>query len=127
MEPWSRPESTASSRLAKGELTSRQVVDVPNEHDRWHRIAEQVEAKLFDQASVIHVMDTEADDYDLLQRLESHPSKTPCSRSLGSADTSNATADLGGKRSRAATSGSSTASKATSWPRDVVNHEPRGP
>jgi hypothetical protein len=69
MEPWSRLKKSTTARRHSGELSTAEATAAPNEQDRWHRVAELVEAELADKATVIHVMDTEADDYDLLQRL----------------------------------------------------------
>lgn len=69
LEPYVRQEESPTARLAKGELTAKEAAELPNEQDRWHRLAERVEAEVAERVSVVHVMDSEADDYELLQQL----------------------------------------------------------
>jgi IS4 transposase len=69
MMPWARTKETPSARRRRGELTDIEAGRVPNEQDRWLALVERVDEEIGDEAEVIHVMDSEGDDFDLLQQL----------------------------------------------------------
>jgi hypothetical protein len=67
--PWARAEDSASKMRHRKALTRRECASMPNEFDRWLDLVERVQARAEDRASLIHVMDSEADDYRLLCNL----------------------------------------------------------
>lgn len=66
---WARTATTPSARRQRKEISSAEAARLPNENDRWWRGIEAVEATVGNRASVIHVMDSEAEDYELLHQL----------------------------------------------------------
>lgn len=68
-ETWVRPKDSVSLRRRRGEITQAEVAQLPKEQDRWGRMVGRVEDALSGVAPVVHVMDSEADDYALLQEL----------------------------------------------------------
>lgn len=69
-ELWVRREPTATALHKAGQITLRQARCRPNEQDRWFRGVKASEAAVSEsRCSLIHVMDSEADDYDLMTRL----------------------------------------------------------
>jgi IS4 transposase len=69
LSPWARTKESTRSRRRRGELSDIEAAQAPNENDRWIEVVEQVEREIGDTAEVIHVMDSEGDDYDVLQQL----------------------------------------------------------
>lgn len=69
MTTWARKKETPSARRRRGELSDIEAGQLPNEQDRWLSLAERIEREVGDKADVIHVMDSDGDDYDLLWRL----------------------------------------------------------
>ena len=69
--PWVR---TGSPRRKKKNGTKRSAADYAKdqnkESERWAKMVKSVEAPVGDEASLIHVMDREADDYPLLAMLK---------------------------------------------------------
>lgn len=66
---WARTTVTPSARRQRGEISAADAARLPNEHDRWWKRVEAVEATVGNHASVVHVMDSEAEDYKLLHQL----------------------------------------------------------
>jgi len=72
VEPWAR-ELTTTNRLVKtGKLSYAESLKMPKEQERWFRGVQATEAVVDDMCSLIHVMDSEADDYKLMARLVQH-------------------------------------------------------
>jgi hypothetical protein len=69
LETWARPEVTPTTLRKQGKLTPAAVARMPNEHDRWWRAVKAAEEAVGNATSLIHVMDSEADDYDLMSSL----------------------------------------------------------
>ena len=69
METWVRTEDSVSAKKRRGELSQVEAAELPKEQDRWGRMVDHVEDALWGVAPVVHVMDSEADDYALLQSL----------------------------------------------------------
>jgi Transposase DNA-binding/Transposase DDE domain len=69
LETWTRTGPTASALRKQKKLSSAEALIVPNEQDRWWRAIEAAEAEVAGATSLIHVMDSEADDYDLMSKL----------------------------------------------------------
>lgn len=70
VETWTRKGKSVSKKRNEGELTRKQAALSPERESlRWHRGVDEVEALLATKASVIHVMDSESDDYALLSKL----------------------------------------------------------
>ena len=68
VHPWARGKDTVSQRKQRGELTYHRSVGLPNEQDRWLSMVGEVES-ILDRGRALHVMDSEADDYDVLREL----------------------------------------------------------
>jgi hypothetical protein len=66
---WARVAPTISAQRKRKKVTETEAMHAPNEQDRWIAMVDTVEGAAAGRASVVHVMDTEADDYDLLQQL----------------------------------------------------------
>jgi len=69
LETWTRTEPTPTALRKAGKLSYAETVGLPNEQDRWARGVEAAEAEVGGVTSLIHVMDSEADDYDLMGKL----------------------------------------------------------
>jgi hypothetical protein len=69
VEAWGRHEPTPSALRSQGKIGVAESQAMPNEQDRWFRSVEAAEAAVGEVASVIHIMDSEADDYDLMGKL----------------------------------------------------------
>jgi hypothetical protein len=69
VEAWSRTKPTISQLRKQGLITYGESAAMPNEQDRWLRGVEAAEAAVGDRANVLHVMDSEADDYGLMGKL----------------------------------------------------------
>lgn len=67
MHCWARSESTASSK--RKELGYARTRELPSEQDRWVAGVESSARRLGDDLEAIHVMDSEADDYQLFSNL----------------------------------------------------------
>ncbi len=71
LSPWARGNNTMRQRRLRGEKIPHGAEGWPNEQDRWMSTVEQTETVFEDASSLIHVMDSEADDYALLRKLVS--------------------------------------------------------
>jgi len=69
LETWTRDEQTPTALRKQGMLSQTEAMGLPNEQDRWWRGIEAAEAAVAGATSLIHVMDSEADDYDLMSKL----------------------------------------------------------
>ena len=69
---WTRPDATRDERT-KG-MSAPELRELPRESDKWLAQALRVEQANPD-ASFIHVMDSEADDYQLLCYLQAHDAR----------------------------------------------------
>jgi Transposase DNA-binding/Transposase DDE domain len=68
---WVRDGSPTPSSLRKSGVSYADVQDMPSEFSRWRESIEEAEKRVGDNASLIHVMDSESDDYELLHRSQS--------------------------------------------------------
>jgi IS4 transposase len=66
---WARTGISATKLRRTGGMTYRQSRELPNEGDKWIRLIDETEETVDAEASLIHVMDSEADDYELLSKL----------------------------------------------------------
>src|SRR5512138_585480 len=69
VEPWARHEPSNTALLHQRKITYAESRALPNEHDRWLRAVDAAEAAAAGAVSLIHVMDSEADDYDSMAGL----------------------------------------------------------
>lgn len=67
---WVRKNDTRTRRRAKG-ASYDEVRKLPSEQDRWVKSVREVEELTADTTSLVHVMDSEADDFALLADLNS--------------------------------------------------------
>jgi hypothetical protein len=71
VEAWTRTKVSVSERRRRGELTDAEAGrSEERESLRWARGVDEVERKFRDGPSVVHVMDSEADNYMLLSKLQ---------------------------------------------------------
>jgi hypothetical protein len=70
VEPWARTGPTAYQLRRAGKVTQAESQAIPNEGDRWLRCVLAAESAVAGTTSLIHVMDSEADDYHLMGKLE---------------------------------------------------------
>jgi len=73
LSPWARGNDTVRQRRLRGEKIPHGADGWPNEQDRWMSTVAQTEEVFEDGPSLIHVMDSEADDYTILRKLVSGP------------------------------------------------------
>lgn len=66
VEAWARSAQTPSALRAARKITYSEARVLPSEQDRWLRGVNAAEAALGGMAAVVHVMDSEADDYGLM-------------------------------------------------------------
>jgi hypothetical protein len=71
VEPWVRADETASSLKKKHKVKQSIVSKMPNEQDRWLRLVRVIDERAGADVNVVHVMDSEADDYDIMQQMKS--------------------------------------------------------
>jgi hypothetical protein len=69
VEAWARSEPTATGLLKAGKVSYAAGRALPKEQDRWFRGVLAAEAEAGEASSLIHVMDSEADDYKLMANL----------------------------------------------------------
>ncbi len=69
VESWARQEPSKTALLKQRKVTYGESGGLPNEQDRWLRGVAATEAAVAGAVSLIHVMDSEADDYDLMAGL----------------------------------------------------------
>lgn len=70
IETWVRGKKTATA-LRRAGMTYAESRKLPNEQDRWLRSIDKAERAAAGGTSLIHVMDSEADDYALMSGLVS--------------------------------------------------------
>src|SRR5438067_6469253 len=68
-ETWVRTGPTATSLRRELGLSWKEVREIPTEQARWARVVDATEAAVGRATSLIHVMDSEADDYALMSTL----------------------------------------------------------
>lgn len=69
-ELWVRTKPSLSAQCKAGKIPYRKLRLLPNEQDRWLRGVSAAEAAIDNvEGRLIHVMDSEADDYDIMTRL----------------------------------------------------------
>lgn len=73
--PWARGKDTVSQRRRRGELSDHESVALPSEQDRWTSMVNRVESRIEERTRVLHVMDSEADDFDVLRMLVGQQSR----------------------------------------------------
>lgn len=71
LSPWARGNDTVRQRRLRGEKIPHGAEGWPNEQDRWMSMVTKTEAGFEEGPSLIHVMDSEADDYAILRKLRS--------------------------------------------------------
>lgn len=69
VETWTRDEPTPTALRQQRKITYAQMHAMPSEQDRWLRGAAAAEKAVAGRISLIHVMDSEADDYALMAGL----------------------------------------------------------
>lgn len=69
LHTWARTEESVSSRRKRGKLTYAESRQLPREQDRWAAGVARCEAEVGHAVELIHVMDSEADDYSLMASL----------------------------------------------------------
>lgn len=69
LAPWVRKDDTPTRRRRRRGAGYRAVAGMPSEQDRWLDAVREVEEFVSGQTSLVHVMDSEADDYKLLASL----------------------------------------------------------
>jgi hypothetical protein len=69
LHTWARTEESVSRRRKSGKLTYAETRQLPREQDRWAAGVARCEAEIGDAAELVHVMDSEADDYSLIALL----------------------------------------------------------
>jgi hypothetical protein len=69
VKTWIRDGSPTQTSLRKQGLSHAQVREVPTERSRWLEVVRAVESQVGQSASAIHLMDSEADNYELLWQL----------------------------------------------------------
>jgi Transposase DNA-binding/Transposase DDE domain len=67
---WARDGSPTRTKLIKQGVKASSIRGMPTEQSRWREMVEEVEKKNAGRASLIHVMDSEPDDYALLCFLQ---------------------------------------------------------
>lgn len=69
VETWARGPDTANRLRATGKISYAEYLAMPKEQDRWFRGIQACEAAVAGACSLIHVMDSEADDFRLMAQL----------------------------------------------------------
>lgn len=69
LEAWARLEPTPTALRQQKKITYAQMHAMPSEQDRWLRSVDAAELATDGRSSLIHVMDSEADDYCLMAAL----------------------------------------------------------
>ena len=70
VESWARNDDPTPTALRQQKkITYKQMHAMPSEQDRWLRSVDAAEAAVGGRTSLIHVMDSEADDYCLMAAL----------------------------------------------------------
>lgn len=63
IHPWVRTKETPTAKRQAKKISYKESRKLPREQERWSRSVGRVERLLENKSSVIHVMDSEADDY----------------------------------------------------------------
>jgi hypothetical protein len=66
---WARTKETPTQKRKAGTISYRDAREADTEQRRWGRQVDEVEQGVAGAASLVHVMDSEADDYALLAKL----------------------------------------------------------
>ena len=69
LETWTRHGVTPTALRRGNKITPDEAITRPNEQDRWLRGVDAAEAAVDGPTRLIHVMYSEADDYDLMSKL----------------------------------------------------------
>ena len=69
LKVWTRDKPTATHLIKAKKLSNAASRRMPRESARWGELVEQVEDTVDGSVSLIHVMDSEADDYSLMSQL----------------------------------------------------------
>lgn len=69
IEAWARRGPTPTSLLKQKKMSYAEVRALPSEQDRWLRAVKEAEEVASPFVDVVHVMDSEADDYSLMSSL----------------------------------------------------------
>ncbi len=69
LETWARQGPTATELRKQKKVTYTESRALPTEQDRWLRAVAAAETTVGEAASLIHVMDSEADDYTVMDGL----------------------------------------------------------
>jgi len=69
VDTWVRTGPSPTALLNAKKITQKEYRALPREQDRWWRSVVAVEELAGKAASLIHVMDSDADDYDLMSKL----------------------------------------------------------
>jgi hypothetical protein len=69
VHPWARTKESPTAQRKAKEITYEESRKLPTEQDRWSNSVGRVERLLESKTSVIHVMDSEADDYTGIARM----------------------------------------------------------
>jgi IS4 transposase len=69
VETWARQATSLTQRVKTKSISASQRWKFKSEQKRWGRIVDRVEEIVGDATSLIHIMDSEADDYTLLADL----------------------------------------------------------
>jgi hypothetical protein len=67
--PWARTKESPTAQRQAKKITYEESRKLPREQDRWSNSVGRVERLLKGKTSVIHVMDSEADDYTGMARM----------------------------------------------------------
>lgn len=69
VETWARKGTTANRLVKTGKISYAESLRMPKEQERWFRGVQACETAAGETSSLIHVMDSEADDYKLIAQL----------------------------------------------------------
>lgn len=69
VEPWARKGPTATALRKAKKVTAEEYRALPREQDRWWRSVSAVEEAAGQTTSIVHVMDSDADDFDLMCKM----------------------------------------------------------
>src|SRR5215470_10127437 len=69
LETWVRTATTPTALRKEKRISNTKALALANEQDRWLRGVDAAEAAVDVATRLIHVMESEADDYDLMSRL----------------------------------------------------------
>lgn len=69
VESWVRTQTTTTRLLKSKKISFKESLTMPKEQERWFRGVQACETAVDGASSLIHVMDSEADDYKLMAEL----------------------------------------------------------